>query len=104
MKRQKADDKLNKELFDSYVGTDDFIRLIDDSSLSPDFKERLFRHLRGLKFFEKPAIPCLILGTGFNSFARSCKTKEDKADFLKALNIVSDTKRLPVYYRDKKSI
>lgn len=104
MKRKKADDRLNKELFDSYVTTDDFIRVVDGSSLSSDFKERLFRHLRGLKFFEKPAIPSLILGTGFNSFAKLCKTKEDRAEFSKAVNIVSDTKRLPVHYRDKKNI
>ena len=83
----------------SYVKTDDFIIAIQESSLSANFKERLIRHLREKKLFEKPNIPSMLLGACFTSFGTQCKTKEEQLEFLKAVNITSDTKRIPQYFR-----
>lgn len=99
MEDPKKHPNYNEACLRSYVKTDDFIFLIQESSLTPRFKERLLRHLREKKIFEKPNIPSLLLGACFTSFGTKCITDEDQKEFLKAVNITSDTKRLPQFFR-----
>jgi len=87
----------------SYVKTRDFVVLIQESSLSLSFKERLLKHLYDKKVLDNPTVFSIVLGAGFTSFGTRCKTNEDQREFLKAVNITSDTKQLPQYFREVKN-